>query len=419
VALRGLPRDFDEWVKLGCPDWSWENVLPFYKRLEDDRDFIDDQHGQGGPVVVTRPRRDEVHGLDVAFWQECLRRGVPDLPDLNCGSEAGVGPVPTNSVHGERVDMATAYLASARCRPNLEVRASTRVTRVVLDGRRAIGVEVLHDGRLTTVRARDVVLSAGAIGTPVILLRSGIGSALLCSALGVTPVVDLPGVGENLADHASVVIWALPKPGVCRPSSRWRDVAARLRGGLDDDVDLQVGLLNNVDSSAIPGFAGRLEGASVVGISVMLLRPRSRGRVFLDDPDPHGQPVIELALGTAAEDVERLAHGVRLAWSLLRSPGIANQLDSVQLWTDRTVRDDTLVRSGVRNIMNPGWHAAGSARMGPACDRMSVVDQQCRVYGVENLRVVDASVFPTIPSAPTNLTTIMLAERVASDSVRG
>jgi choline dehydrogenase-like flavoprotein len=184
-------------------------------------------------------------------------------------------------------------------------------------------------------------------------------------------------------------------------------------------VDLQVGLLNNVDSSAIPGFAGRLDGAPVVGISVMLLRPRSRGRVWVDDPDPHGPPVIELALGAAAEDVERLAHGVRLAWSLLRSPDIANRLDGVQFWTDRMVRDDTLVRSGVRNIMNPGWHATGSARMGPARDRMSVVDQQCRVYGVENLRVVDASVFPTIPSAPTNLTTIMLAERVASHSVRG
>lgn len=414
VALRGLPRDFDEWVKLGNPDWSWEHVLPYYKRLEDDRDFADDQHGQGGPVAVTRPGPDQIHGLDLAFWQECRRRGLPDLPDLNRGLEAGVGPVPTNSVHGERMDTATTYLTAARRCGNLDVRAGMRATRVLMEGRRAVGVEVLCDGRLRSVYARNVILCAGAIGTPVILLRSGIGSATLCSALGITPVADLPGVGENLADHVSVVVWALPKPGVCRPSTRWRDVMARVSSGFDGDVDLQVGLLNNVNSAAIPGFAGRMDGALVVGISVMLMRPESRGRVFVDDADPHSPPVIELALGSAAEDVERLVHGVRLAWSFLRSPDIAGQLERIQFWSDRMVGDDHVLRSGVRNIMNPGWHAAGSARMGPAHDRMSVVDQQCRVHGVENLQVVDASVFPAMPSSPTNLTTIMLAERVAS-----
>jgi len=414
VALRGLPRDFDEWVKLGNTDWSWEHVLPCYKQLEDDRDFADDQHGQGGPIAVTRARPDQMHGLDLAFWRECRGRGLPELADLNCGREAGVGPVPTNTVDGQRMDTATTYLAAVRHRSNLEVRAGVQVTRVLTRGRRAVGVEVLAGGRRSTVYAGNVILCAGAIGTPVILLRSGIGSAGLCSALGIAPVVDLPGVGENLADHVSVVVWALPKPGVCRPSSRWRDVMARVSSGYDGDVDLQVGLLNNVNSAAIPGFAGRLDGALIVGISVMLQRPKSRGRVFVDDADPHGSPVIELALGSAAEDVERLAHGVRLAWSFLRSPDIAGQLDSIQFWSDRMIGDDHVLRSGVRNIMNPGWHAAGSARMGPAHDRMSVVDQRCRVHGVENLQVIDASVFPAMPSSPTNLTTIMLAERVAS-----
>lgn len=414
VALRGLPRDFDQWVKLGNPDWSWDQVLPFYTQLEDDQNFADGQHGQGGPIPVTRPRSEQVHGLDVAFWQECTRRGLPELPDLNSGSEAGVGPVPTNSVDGERMDTATTYLSAARTCPNLHVRARSRATRIVLDGRRAVGVEVLHGNSLTIVRASNVVLSAGAIGTPVILLRSGIGSAALCSALGITSVVDLPGVGENLTDHASIVIWAVPKPGVCRPSARWRDVMARMQSGFDDDADLQVGLLNNVDTSAIPGFADRLDGSLAVGISVMLLRPESRGRVFVDDVDPNSPPVIELALGSATDDVERLTCGVRVAWSFLRSPDIAGHLESVQFWSDRMIHDENVVRSGVRNIMNPGWHAAGSARMGPAHDRMSVVDQECRVHDIENLQVVDASVFPTIPSAPTNLTTIMLAERIAS-----
>lgn len=413
VALRGLPRDFAEWVALGNPDWSWGHVLPFYRQLEDDRDAAGDQHGRGGPVPVTRPRTDELQGLDIAFRQECRRRGLPDLPDLNSGSEAGVGPVPTNSVNGVRMDTATTYLAAVRDRPNLRLRPRTRATRVVLDGRRALGVEVLHDDHPTVVRGREVILSAGAIGTPTVLLRSGIGAADLCAALGVAPVTDLPGVGENLTDHASIVIWALAKPSVCRPSVRWRDVMARMPSGFDDEVDLQVGLLNNVDATAIPGFAGRLDGAAVVGISVMLLRPRSRGRVFVPDLDPRTPPVIELGLGSAAEDVERLACGVRSAWGFLRAPEIAARLENVQFWSERMMGDDEVVRSGVRNIMNPGWHATGSARMGPAHDRMAVVDQRCRVHGVENLRVVDASVFPTIPSAPTNLTTIMLAERIA------
>ncbi|GHA07268.1 GMC family oxidoreductase [Streptomyces echinoruber] len=413
IALRGLPRDFAAWEAHGNPDWSWERVLPFYKDIENDADFPGHLHGDSGPLPIRRTPREKVHELDAAFWEECNRQGVADLPDLNSGEEAGVGPIPGNSVDGERVDAATAFLADSRGLPNLRLRTGARVTRVLFEKNRAVGVEAELDGRLTTIRARHVVLSAGAVGTPVVLQRSGVGDAGLLRALGIAPVVDLPGVGRNLVDHPSVVIWSRPADGVCTPGLPWRQVAARMSSGYDGEVDVQVGLLNNVESHTVPGFVDRLGWPLVVGISVMLMRPRSRGRVFLDSADPHAAPVIELGLGTDAEDVERLCHGVRRAWSFLRSPGLASRLTRTQFWSDRTIASEGVVRSGVRHIMNPGWHAAGSCRMGPGTDPWAVADQEGRVHGTENLRIADASLFPAIPSAPTNLTTLMLAEKLA------
>ncbi|MEV4739900.1 GMC family oxidoreductase [Streptomyces sp. NPDC049555] len=414
IALRALPRDFDAWVAAGNPEWSWEHVLPYYKEIEDDPGFPGPLHGDDGPLPIRRPQRAHLHELDAAFWDECSHQGLPDLPDLNAGQERGVGPVPSNAIDGVRIDAATAYLARARDLPNLRIRTGRHVTRVLFEGTRAVGVELLEGDRPVTVRAANVVLSAGAIGTPVILLRSGVGRADVVRALGLTCVADLPGVGENLSDHPSVVVWSQPEEGVCTPGLPWRQVAARMSSGFDDDTDIQVGLLNNVESSTIPGFVDRLGWPMVVGISVMLMRPASRGRVFLEDAGPLGRPVIELGMGSDPEDVERLKCGVRRAWGILRSPGLAGRLARTQFWTDAMVANDRVLHSGVRNIMNPGWHATGSARMGPADDPAAVVDQDGRVHGTENLRVVDASVFPTIPSAPTNLTTLMLAEKIAA-----
>ncbi|MYS11964.1 glucose-methanol-choline oxidoreductase [Streptomyces sp. SID6041] len=417
IALRGLPRDFADWAARGNPDWSWERVLPHYRAIENDADHPGSAaHGDGGPLPIRRTPREHVHPLDAAFWEECGRRGVADLPDLNSGEEAGVGPIPGNTVDGERIDAATAFLSGARALTRLHVRPGVRVTRVLFDPKdrtRAVGVETERDGRLDTLRARNVILAAGAVGTPVILQRSGVGDPALLGALGIDPVADLPGVGRDLVDHPSVVIWSRPADGVCTPGLPWRQVAARMSSGFDEDVDIQMGLLNNVESHTIPGFVDRLGWPLVVGMSVMLLRPRSRGRVFLDSADPLAAPVIELGLGTDPEDVERLCHGVRRAWGFLRSPGLSARLTRTQFWSDRMVANDGVLRSGVRHIMNPGWHAAGSCRMGPDSDPYTVADQEGRVHGTRNLRIVDASLFPAIPSAPTNLTTLMLAEKLA------
>lgn len=416
VALRGLPRDFEAWVSQGATDWSWDQVEPWYRRLEDDRDAPGERHGPDGPIPITRPQ--QLHPLDVAFQEACRERGVPLRPDLNDGHEDGVGPVPATVLDGQRIDTSTAYLAGARGRKNLTVCTDTTVARVIFEGRRACGVETVVGSERDLVRARQVTLCAGAIGTPVILQRSGVGDPDLLRALGLATVAARPGVGENLADHASVVLWALPRPGVLTARSRWRDLMARIASGVgaNDGVavaDLQIGLLTHVDTASIPGFAGRLGDAGAIGVSVMLMRPRSRGRVFVESPLAQTPPVIELGLCSCPDDLERLAAGVGIAWELAHADGIAEHLESFQFWSPRLLTNPDAVRSGVRNIVNPGWHACGTARMGPAEDPSAVVDQSGRVHDVDGLHVIDASVFPAIPSSPTNLTTIMLAERLA------
>ncbi|MFU8852180.1 GMC family oxidoreductase [Micromonospora sp. SL1-18] len=412
IAMRGLPVDFNGWAAAGNPEWAWDRVLPYFVRLESDADVKGSDHGSTGPLPVRRPAPDEFGVAATAFLDACRALGVPDLPDLNGGGGVGVGPVPSNAVGQRRVSTADAYLAPARGRPNLSVWDRCTVTRVLLDGTRAVGVEVVRDGHAERVPAGQVILSAGAVNTPVILQRSGIGPARHLSALGIRPVADLPGVGENLAEHAIVPIWAVARPGVCRDDEVWHQVVARLdtAGGNDPDVNLL--LVGNVTDVAIPVVGAILGGRTGLCLSTVLLAPASRGTVTLRDAAPGTPPVIALRLASAPDDVDRLANGTRLAWSVLRSGPFAGLLDRVVIWTDRMVGDDAMLRTAVTRFVSPAWNPAGTARMGPASDDMAVVDQHCRVHGVTGLRVVDASVMPSIPSAPTNLSCVMLAERV-------
>jgi choline dehydrogenase len=266
------------------------------------------------------------------------------------------------------------------------------------------------DGRRHEIGANRVTLSAGAVNTPAVLLRSGIGGTEQLRRLGVRQVADRPGVGRNFADHAAVAMWALPNPGICRDDEPWHQVMART-ATTGDHPDLNVFLVTNVSTSDIPVLGELTAGQRAVSVSAMLVAPTSRGEVFLAAKD--AEPTIQLGLGTDPRDMESLMCGARVAWSLLRASPVAELLSKVFLWTDRTVRDDALLRRAVGTFIAPTLHPTGTARMGPSTDETAVVDQYCRVHEVDGLRVADASVLPSIPSAPTNLTCIMLAERVA------
>ncbi|WP_030544268.1 GMC family oxidoreductase [Streptomyces albus] len=414
LALRGLPGDFDAWAVAGNPAWSWERVLPYFIRLESDRDVKGPEHGSDGPVPVGRQSEDEFGPLAAGFLSACRDLGVATVADLNAaGCATGAGPVPRNESGGRRVSTAEAYLAPARHRPSLTVAGHCRVTRVLFDGDRAVGVEALAGGRPVRIGADRVTLSAGAIGTPTVLLRSGLGPGDALRRLGIRPVADLPGVGANLMEHPIVALWGLPAPGGCLPGEPMHQVLARV-ASTGGTPDLNLTLVNNISGLDIPVMRGVLKGRTGFSLHASLLTPRSRGSVTLRGAGPDARPVIELRLASDPWDVERLMAGTRMLWRMARGSHLAPLVERVFLWTDRTVEDASMLRRAVSRFVCPSWHPAGTAVMGPATSRTAVVDERFRVHGVSGLRVVDASVMPTMPSAPTNLTAIMLGERAAS-----
>ena len=412
VALRGLEPDFDRWVTLCNPEWSWAQVLPYYQRIETDHDFQTGIHGSAGPLPITRPRMHQLHPLQAAFHEACLSTGLPHIPDLNACSTPGVGPVPTNTINHARMSTAVAYLAPARRRQNLTVEGDSMVERVVFEGTRAVGIDVISGGTRRTVLARRITLSAGAINTVAVLLRSGVGNARLCRSLGVQPVANLPGVGEHLVDHPAVMFWMIPKE-ISGDGQLSHEIMARCASAPAAGSDLNLFILGNLDTSTVPMLADLLRSPRAHAISVMLTDPTSHGRVFLESAAVDARPVIDLNLASTPEDVDRLMHGVRLAWKLAQTAPIAERRSSIFLWTETIVRNDGVLKSAISRFVNATWHAVGTARMGPAADSMAVVDQHGRVHGLQGLRVVDASVMPSIPRSAPNLSCMMIAERAA------
>lgn len=413
IALRGLPADFQAWAAQGNSQWSWDLVLPYFARLEADADFKGAGHGTEGPLPIRRPGWDEMGHAANAFAEGCRTLGLPYLHDLNGSGGEGYGPVPTNSIGRRKVSAAAAYLVPARHRPNLRISTNSQVSRVLIKSRRVVGVEVVADGITRRIEARRVILCAGAIGTPLVLQRSGIGSADRLAALGIAPVADLPGVGQNLTDHAVVPMWSAAVPGTCREDEPWHQVIARV-ATRDTQPDISLLLISNATNVPLPVIGDVLRGRTAVAVNSMLSAPQSRGNVRLRSAAPDAPPAISLRLATDPDDVSRLMAGTRLAWSILRSSGFARLVERTLVWTERTVGDDMALCRAVRTFAAPMWHPAGTARMGPDGDESAVVDEHCHVRGVDGLLVADASVMPRITSAPTNLTCMMIAERVAA-----
>jgi choline dehydrogenase len=415
IALRGLPADYDEWAELGNEGWGWEQVLPYFRRLEDDRDAEDEAlHGRGGPIPICRWKRDELAPLSRAFLEVCKEQGFDEVADHNDPEASGVGPQPTNGADGTRVSTAIGYLLPARHRLNLTVRPHCPVSRVLFDGRRAVGVEVESGGETQRVFGRRITLSAGAVCSPAILLRSGIGPRANLEALGIASQVDLPGVGAVLIDHPLTQVMFVPKPGVYDEKIPFTQVFVRYTAtGSTEKNDMQLYITNGLDFTAVPELVAITGSPIVFTFTPSLQRPRSRGRLALMSPDPRVQPAIQLNYLDDPEDMRRMVEGVRIAWRIGRSPAIRAFAERAVILTDELVASDEAVQGYLRETVGTIFHPVGTARMGPDGDTMAVVDQECRVRGVDGLRVVDASVMPTIPRANTNLTCIMIGERMA------
>jgi choline dehydrogenase len=411
IALRGIPADYDEWAALGNDEWSWHKVLPYLIRMEDDQDADGPLHGRDGPVPVVRWTDDELIPFQRAYLQACLDQGFGYSPDHNAPGSTGVGPIPMNRRGALRVSAAVSHLEPVRQRPNLVVRSGCLVHRVLFDGVRAVGVEIEVAGRLERVHGDHVTLSAGAINTPALLLRSGVGPEDHLRQLGVPVVLPRPGVGRNLVEHQQIAVGLMPKDGVTDPNDP--DVQIMLRytaPGTDQFNNMQM------------YFVSRYVPATHRPISVMsvLQKPLCRGRVTLTDTDPHVQPHIFLDSYGEPEDRRIALDGVRLCWEIANSKPIRElSAGTVDTLTAAQVDDDAALFDYVRRNSATIWHPVGTCRMGVDVDPDAVVDQYLRVIGAERLSVVDASVMPTHVSANPNLTCYVIGERAGEWLVRG
>ena len=403
IALRGVPEDYDEWAALGNDQWSWEKVLPYFRRLENDQDFDDDFHGRGGPIPIRRYREDELAPVQLAFLRAMRALGFPETRDNNDPESTALGPHPMNKQGSLRMSVATCYLEPARHRLNLTIRGDCFTRRIIADGDRAIGVEVECGGATQVVEGERIVLAAGAIGSPATLMRSGIGPEAHLRELGIGVVRDLPGVGENLDDHPMLGVVFTAKDGVLNAGDPVVQVTYRYtstNGTERNDMQL-------MPVSQLPTRSGTL----VFALGSVIYRQKAKGRITLPSADPHELPHIEDRFLKDEEDVRRLVEGVRLGLEVGSHPEFAHLADGIRTPPAAVIPDDEALAQWCKMVASSGFHPSCTAKMAPADDPMGVVDQKLRVRGFDNLFVADASVMPKCPRANIHLTSVMIGER--------
>ncbi len=459
VALRGTPDDYAEWVALGASSWGWDAVLPYFNKLERDLDFSGPLHGDAGPIPIRRTPPAQWPPLSRAIHQYALERQMPHVADMNGDFRDGYASLPMSNTAERRASAAMCYLdAAVRARNNLAIAASATVIGLLIDGRRITGVVAMLDGERHEFRAAEVILCAGALHSPALLMRAGIGPAAEIRNVGIEIVADLPGVGRNLQNHALLFIAAhlrrgarqspavRPHPMTCfRYSSDFPGAPAS---------DMYIAAHSKSSWNAL--------GAAIANFNATLFKPRSRGRVTLQAADPAVPPCVEFNFAGEELDLIRLMDGFRRIVELVsygpirdlcttvfpvrftdrirrlnqltrgnavRSALIAGALDAVPGLSDPVfgrltgrrvdlaalIADREALAEHVRANVAGTFHVCGTCRMGPAEDRDAVVDSGGRVRGLSGLRVADASIMPSIPRGNTNIPTIMLAEKIAAE----
>ena len=420
---RGFPEDFDSWSALGNEEWSFDKVLPFYRKMEHDLDIQDDFHGTDGPMPVRRRQSGAWPAIQKAFHDACVAEGYGVTDDVNGPNPAGVGVSPTNNLGGVRMSAAMTYLNPMRHRLNLTVRGEVFVRRILFEGSKAVGVEAESGGEVFTVIADRVVLSAGAIRSPHILMLSGIGPGEDLERFGLQRVNELPGVGQGLWNHLSAHVTFKVKDGV----SLSADLEAPHFGlhytsrGSDETNDMVLRTGNVVDErqERVPGVrtkyrTGEVPPERAARISCTLGLPKGSGYVRLASADPGVQPEFNYCYLRHPDDIRRVREGLRLGVRLLESEAYESVVDHIVDPADDVLADDDAMDHWIRQTVGTARHVSGTCRMGPDSDPMAVVDQYCRVRGIEGLWVADASVMPRIPrSGGIHPTVIMVAERAA------
>ena len=457
LANRGAPGDYDEWQEMGADGWGWERVLPFFKKVERDVDFDGPFHGKNGAIPVRRMFPDSWPGFARAVGQALSDKGLVYREDQNAEFEDGHFPITFSNLYDRRVSAAIAYLTPVvRQRENLTIIDRTQVQDIVFEGTQAVGVNIVRNGKAETVRGREIISCAGAIHSPALLMRSGVGPAGHLRDLGIGVVADVPAIGQNLGEHPSIAVAAYIDLAARLPKTMRRHlhVAFRYSSGMHEAPQ------GDMFCSVMGKSAWHPVGERLGGCLLWVNKSYSRGQVTLTSSDWQAEPNVEFNLCQDIRDLDRLKQGMRLLAELYDNPAmkaiaphpfpssyservrnvgvintknliltsiLATMMDGPS-WFRRSLiknvvtegddlktllADESAMEDYIRRTVTGTWHASCTARMGPANDPSAATDSQGRVKGVAGLRVVDASLMPTTPRANTNFPTLMLAEKIA------
>ncbi|GAA3753236.1 GMC family oxidoreductase [Salinactinospora qingdaonensis] len=431
IFVRGQREDYDDWARMGNPNWSWEEVLPYFQSMERAPETGGHNRGRDGLISVGPPR--EHDELCDAFLTAAVQSGYRENPDYNSGDQEGFGYYQVNHDSGRRSSAAGTYLKQARRRPNLTLVTNAHVTRLRFEGTRCVGVSYRHRGAdHEAACGREVILSAGTVQSPQLLELSGVGSPAVLREAGVSVVHALDGVGENFRDHfAARLKWRVRRPITFNERSRGMGLAREItrylrtrRGLLSLPIALGYGFVRSSDRETRPdvqfhfapasygeGASRRLDTAPGMTLGVYPLRPESRGCVHIRSRDPFQAPAIRPRFLESEADQARLLAGIRIARRIVEAPSLSDYR-AFELSPGEKVRSDEELLAYARARGDTSYHPAGTCRMGE--DSMAVVDQRLRVHGVRGLRVVDASVMPTIVSGNTNAASLMIGEKGAA-----
>jgi choline dehydrogenase len=420
---RGFPEDFDSWAALGNDEWSYEKVLPYFRKSEHDLDIQDNYcHGSDGPMPVRRRQSGPWPALQQAFHAACVQAGFGTTKDKNGLHPAGLGVSPSNNLNGVRMSAAMTHLNPVRHYLNLTVRGGVFVRKIVFEDGKAVGVEAESGGKVFRVEADRVVLSAGAIRSPHLLMLSGIGHQGQLQQFGIPTVCHLPGVGQNLWNHLSAQVTFKVKDGFSLAAHR-DAVHLSLHytapgSSAANDMVLRTSPVVDERQEHVPRvrtryLTGDVHPEQAARISCTLGLPDGSGYVRLASADPSAQPFFNYCYLEHPNDIRRVREGVRLAATLLESDAYRDVVDYRIQPTDGILANDEALDYWIRQTVGTARHVSGTCKIGPDTDPMAVVDQYCRVKGIQGLWVADASVMPRIPrSGGAHATVIMIGERV-------
>ena len=433
ISMRGQAADYDHWRQLGLSGWGWDDVLPVFKKLDNHFLGETEHHGAGGEWRVEQPRvKWDVLEAVIAAAGEM---GIPKTSNFNTGDNTGVGAFHVNQKRGVRLSAASAFLKPVLSRPNLRLETGVLVEKIVFEGTRAVGVRFRQNGRLVEARARgEVVLAAGAVGSPQILQLSGVGPAEWLADQGISSVIDRPGVGRNLQDHLQQrAIFKVS--GVKTLNETYHSLVKRALMGMEYALfqtgpltmaPSQLGIFTvsspdhertniefHVQPLSLDKFGEPLHRFPAITVSACNLRPTSRGTIRLRSADPAAKPMIAPNYLSTPEDRRVAADAIRVTRRLMQQPALQPYHPEEYLPGPSVGNDEASLAKAAGDIGTTIFHPVGTAKMGLPSDPMAVVDERLRVFGLDGLRVIDASVMPTITSGNTNTPTIMIADKGA------